>query len=83
MQKSKQKFTEVVSLVHNDRKCTRCVVPLRLSLYVGNQLDFCDLDLIFKVTASEKQKIHGGGTSVFSENTVTSLFYQLLHDLAW
>ena len=35
-------------------------------------LDFGDHDLIFKVTAVEKPKIHGWGTSVFSENTVTS-----------
>ena len=37
-----------------------------------NWLDFGDLDLIFKVTAVEKLKIRGWGTSVFSENTVTS-----------
>ena len=36
-------------------------------------LDFSDLVLIFKVTAGEI--IHGWGTSVFSENTVTSLNY--------
>ena len=35
-----------------------------------NCLDCGDLDLIFKVIAVEKLKIHGGGTSVFSENTV-------------
>ena len=37
-----------------------------------NLLDFCDLELIFNVTAIEKLKIKGGGTSVSSENTVTS-----------
>ena len=37
-----------------------------------NRLGLGDLDLIFKVTAVEKLKIHGQGTSVFSENTVTS-----------
>ena len=37
-----------------------------------NWFDFGDLDLIFSVTAEEKLKIHGEGTSVFSENTVTS-----------
>ena len=37
-----------------------------------NLLDFGDLDFIFKVTAVEKLKIHGWGTSVFSENTITS-----------
>ena len=36
-----------------------------------NWLDFGDLDLIFKITAVEKLKIHGMGTS-FYENTVTS-----------
>ena len=30
------------------------------------------MDLIFKVTAIENLKIHGGQTTVFSENTVTS-----------
>ena len=35
-------------------------------------MDFGDLDLIFKVTVVEKLKIQGGGTSVFSENIVTS-----------
>ena len=34
-------------------------------------LDSVDLDLISKVTAVEKLKIHSVGTSVFSENTVT------------
>ena len=41
-------------------------------------LDFSDLDLIFKVTAVQKLKIHGRGdpfslweASVFSDNTVT------------
>ena len=33
-----------------------------------NCLDFGDLDLIFKVTAVEKLKIHSWGTSVISEN---------------
>ena len=39
-----------------------------------NCLDFGDLDLIFKVTAVEKLNIHSGGTSVFSENTVISVY---------
>ena len=39
-----------------------------------NWLDFGDIDLIFKVTAVEKLRIHGWGTSVFSENTITSCF---------
>ena len=39
---------------------------------IKNSLDFGNLDLIFKVAAVDKLKIHGGGTSVFSENTVTS-----------
>ena len=62
-----------------------CIVsckPLVGFLYIYNWditkkcLDFDDLDfdLIFKVTAVEKLKIHGGGTSVFSENTNTSTF---------
>ena len=37
-----------------------------------NWPDFNALDLIFKATEWEKLKIHGWGTSVFSENTVTS-----------
>ena len=37
-----------------------------------NWLNFGDLDLIFKATAVDKLKIHGEGTSVFSENTITS-----------
>ena len=37
--------------------------------------DFGDLDLIFKVTAVEKLKIHSWGTSVFSENTITSFCF--------
>ena len=37
-------------------------------------LDLSDLDLIVKVTAVEKLKIHSRRPSVFSENTVTSLF---------
>ena len=37
-------------------------------------LDFDDLDLIFRVTTVEKLKIYGWGKSVFSENTITSLF---------
>ena len=40
-----------------------------------NSIDFGDLDLIFKVKAIEKPKIHGLGKSVFSENTVTSFSY--------
>ena len=40
-----------------------------------NSIDFGDLDLIFKVKAIEKPKIRGLGTSVFSENTVTSFSY--------
>ena len=40
-----------------------------------NRFDFGDLDLIFKVTAVEKLKIHGGGTFVFSENTVTNSYF--------
>ena len=39
---------------------------------------FCDLDLIFKVTAVEKLKIHSVGTSVFSENIV--LIFLFLHE---
>ena len=38
-----------------------------------NLLDFGNLDTIFKVTALEELKICGFGTSVFSENTFTSL----------
>ena len=34
--------------------------------------DFGHLDLIFKVSAVEKIKVHDWGTSVFSENTVAS-----------
>ena len=49
-----------------------------------NWMDFGDLDLIFKVTVVEKLKIQGGGTSVFSENIVTSftsclIFYAKPH----
>ena len=33
---------------------------------------FGDFDIIFKVTAVEKLKIHGVGPSFFSENIVTS-----------
>ena len=40
-----------------------------LALYF---LMLCDLDLIFKVTAVEKLKIHSGGDIGLSENTVTS-----------
>ena len=40
--------------------------------YIIGTLEFGDLDLIFKVTTVEKLKIHGLGTSIFSENTVTS-----------
>ena len=39
---------------------------------------FGDPDLIFKVTVVKKLKIHGRGTSVFSENTVTSLNFGTL-----
>ena len=35
-------------------------------------LNFGDVDLIFKVTAVEKLKIHGGEITVFSENTIIS-----------
>ena len=47
-----------------------------MDIYLGHnkELDFDDLDLIFKVTAVEKLKIHGLGISVFSENTIASLF---------
>ena len=44
-----------------------------------NWLDFGGLDLIFKVTAVEKLKIYGRGTSVFSENTVTSVILSWDH----
>ena len=44
-----------------------------------NWFDFGDLDLIFKVTAVKKLKIHGVGTSVFSENTVTSFLLRRSH----
>ena len=37
-------------------------------------LDFCDLDLIFKITAVENLKIYSWGTSVFSD-TVTRFFF--------
>ena len=47
-----------------------------------NWLDFSDLDLIFKVTAVEKLKIHGGCTSVFSKNPVTIFSYYYLF-LKW
>ena len=46
-----------------------------------NWIDFCDLDLIFKVTAVEKLKIAWGvwgpgvWTSIFSENTVTACVF--------
>ena len=40
-----------------------------------NWLDFGDFDLNFKITEVEKLLIHGWGTSVFSENTVTSFSY--------
>ena len=43
-----------------------------------NWIDFGELDLIFKVTAVEKLKIHGWGTSVFSENTISSFFRKLI-----
>ena len=43
-----------------------------MDIQLGQNKEFGDLDLIFKVTAVEKPKIHGWGTSVFSENTVTS-----------
>ena len=36
-----------------------------------NWLDF-DINLIFKVAAVEKLKLHGAGTYVFSEITVTT-----------
>ena len=36
--------------------------------------DFCDLDLIFKVTAIEKLKIHGGGISVWKHLLVVLKF---------
>ena len=44
-----------------------------------NWLDFGDIDLIFKVTAIEKLKIHGWRTSVFSENMVATVL-QLLSE---
>ena len=44
-----------------------------------NWLDFGGLDLIFKVTAVEKLKIYGRGTSFFSENTVTSVILSWDH----
>ena len=47
-----------------------------------NGLDFVDLDLFFKVTAVEKLKIYGWGTSVLSENTVTSFLF-LLKNMLW
>ena len=47
-----------------------------------NWLDFGDPDLIFKVTAVEKLKIHGMGTSVCSENIVSSFSHSLLN-IAW
>ena len=37
-----------------------------------NWLDVGDIALIFKVTAVEKLIISNWGTSVFSENTITS-----------
>ena len=48
-----------------------------------NWLDFGDLGLSFKVTAEEKLQIQWwwGRISVFSENTVTSYQYFLLHIL--
>ena len=45
-----------------------------------NKLDLGDRDIIFKITTIEKLKIHGWGTSVFYENTVTGflMFLYLL-----
>ena len=40
-----------------------------------NRLDFGDLVLIFKTTAVEKLENNSWGTSVFSENTVTSFMF--------
>ena len=39
---------------------------------------FGDRDVIYDVTAVEKLKIHGWGTSIFSENTVTSFVLTFL-----
>ena len=46
-----------------------------MGIYLGHNKELIrsgDHDLIFKVTAAEKQKIHGVETSVFSENSITS-----------
>ena len=64
------------SCLHNILGTSGWVLTKFLWIYnwdiTKNWLDFGDLDLIFKVTAVEKLKIHFGGTSVFSENTVTN-----------
>ena len=48
-----------------------------MDIKLGHEKDmirFGNLHLIFKVTAVEKLKIHCWGTSIFSENMITSFF---------
>ena len=64
-----------LSCLHNIL-LTSCWILTKLSWIYNLDITECwfdlvDLDLIFKVTAVDKLKIHGGGTSVFSENTDT------------